>query len=177
MSAERGMYRNLLLWLHLCGDLSKHLPVNGLNPCQCPRAEKSQREENSQRQMLKTIYDPCQMQVGAPLVATVINKAVGESVERNLHIWVSFLRCLKSREMGIQCPLHRSSFSPAFPSWANTFPIFFFFFAENKGSLQDMQIYFETADFFFYFRKDLSKDLQLILFKQLRSQPFISQKA
>lgn len=53
---------------------------------------------------------------------------------------------------------------------------FFFFFAENKGSLQDMQIYFETADFFF-FLKDLSKDLQLILFKQLRSQPFISQKA
>lgn len=52
----------------------------------------------------------------------------------------------------------------------------FFFFAENKGSLQDMQIYFETADFFF-FLKDLSKDLQLILFKQLRSQPFISQKA
>lgn len=54
------------------------------------------------------------------------------------------------------------------------FSNFFFFFAENKGSLQDMQIYFETADFFFYFRKDLSKDLQLILFKQLRSQPFIS---
>lgn len=30
---------------------------------------------------------------------------------------------------------------------------FFFFFAENKGSLQDMQVSFETADFFFTSKK------------------------
>lgn len=30
---------------------------------------------------------------------------------------------------------------------------YFFFFAENKGSLQDMQVCFETADFFFTSKK------------------------
>lgn len=82
-------------------------------------------------------------------MATVINKAVGESVERNLHIWVSFLRCPKSREMGIQCPLHRSSFPPAFPSWANTFPFFFIFFCwKQRFSARYANIFWDSRFFF-----------------------------